>query len=157
MNGSIDILIDDSFNHRAIIVTSPLIRKRLNDKLQEISKRPVHMKNLRSGDRFGIATRFAELIQNYVKLASYISMEKEEAYLELNNIIQKIQPSEITVYLDRGLEDEFEEKCRNIFTKFRHICYINKGMVQSADVLAWINTHKKVLTHIKDRLNFILE
>lgn len=148
MKGYIEILVDDSEEYRAVIIYSePLVRKIIHQKLEDILSRSIHMRELGSGEKLKVASLFSEIIRPFSRRAIFICMSKDEAYQELNNLLaglSELDSIELTLHLDPGISEELHERCGVVLKRFKLKQYVDKARVQSADVLAWINSHKRL-------------
>ena len=145
------VFIDESNDYMALIIgNDETVRKKLNNSLQRVVGKTVHMRELSKAGKFKVASSFmrtASKLSSEDKL-KLVCAKKGIALKWLTKFIRSyiLKRTRIpTFYVDRGIESELIEKIHPFYLRFMTI-YESKPLTQSADVLSWINLRR---THIR--------
>ncbi|MCP8307433.1 MAG: hypothetical protein H3Z52_02080 [archaeon] len=155
------LYIDESNDHVAIIMGKEEIIKELNQMLQRIEGKPVHMRESKAGTKLKIIRHFLRLIEQlYMEEKIWlISKNQDEAFDWLGKYFIKVFKSRatLTVFVDEGLDLKIKGRIHSLYLRPITI-YVDKSKVQCADVLSWINVKKNRVNSIWEKIsNYLLE
>lgn len=152
------VFIDESNDYMALIIGNEgTVRKELNNSLQRVVGKTIHMKELGKAGKFKVANSFTRSAlrlssENKLKL---VCAKKGIALKWLKKFIRSyiLKKTRIpTFYVDRGIKSELKEKIHPFYLRFMTI-YESKPITQSADVFAWINLSRTRIRFIWARLS----
>lgn len=139
------ILVDTSEEWIGIIVGEESILRLLNFRLKKEFGKSVHMKELKLGEKFRALRIFNDLLsRDGVKLYSLRS-PSNSWWGELIEMVIKRKID--TLYVDLEVSEFLKRRIHHLYLKLLNI-YVNKEDVQCADVLAYGDSHHKLVRNI---------
>jgi len=145
------IMIDTSKEYVAIIIGEESILKILNYRLRKAFGKTVHMRELKLSEKLSVLRTFNRLFsERAVKLYSLKPKANSWWWTELIKAVIKRRIS--TLYVDLEVYQELRRKVHPLYLKPLNI-YPSKEKTQCADILAYGNSHRKLVRNIWKELS----
>lgn len=139
------VLIDTSEEWVGIIIGEESILKVLNFRLKKEFNKTVHMRELELGQKFSVLRIFNRLFSE--RAAQLYSLKPKAGHWWTELIKGLLNRRVNNLYVDFEVYEELRRKVHSIYLKPFNI-YSDKEIVQCADILAYGDSHRKLVRNI---------